>query len=253
MVRDHHEIRMGRFRPLFDYLQARADEETVSLTFAQLEEILGFALPAIARIGTREWWTVNPVKVQARSWQAAGRHPHPDEQHVHFVRSDSIAWVSSSAARHSAERRRKYALDRLNDQSADEQFRREVSHGWWEPHLVYVIHYAEAGLYKVGLTHHATDRIRDLVRIGGVVVETLNVPNRWVASVLENEVLLSVNDARVEPPLWIAQVAGPTEFWRDDVKPAPLLKTVLATIGDVTRHWGTSIDRAAAHVSSAER
>jgi hypothetical protein len=46
----------GKYRSLYDYLEQRY-AQTVVLTFAEMESLLGFALPDIARTDTA-WWTV---------------------------------------------------------------------------------------------------------------------------------------------------------------------------------------------------
>lgn len=55
--------------------------DTVVLTFAQIEDLLGFALPDLARVH-REWWA-NPDQnttpsAQARSWTQASRTAKPN-------------------------------------------------------------------------------------------------------------------------------------------------------------------------------
>ena len=68
------------YQSLHHYLDKRY-AETVVLTFAQIEDLLGFALPESAK-RQPEWWTnaegegtLNP---QARSWMQAGRSATPN-------------------------------------------------------------------------------------------------------------------------------------------------------------------------------
>lgn len=61
----------GKYRPLFDFLSASRSDE-VSLTLAEIEALLGDALPASAH-STRGWWS-NRARgsLQAAAWMEAG-------------------------------------------------------------------------------------------------------------------------------------------------------------------------------------
>lgn len=65
----------AEYRPLHKYLEERYAENFV-LTFAEIEDLLGFALPDSARV-TPEWWaTAEAAAVrtpQSRSWTEASR------------------------------------------------------------------------------------------------------------------------------------------------------------------------------------
>jgi hypothetical protein len=65
---------------LYTYLDKRF-ANTVVLTFAQIEDLLGFALPDLARLH-REWWANgdanNIPSAQARSWTQASRTATPN-------------------------------------------------------------------------------------------------------------------------------------------------------------------------------
>jgi hypothetical protein len=65
--------RASKYDPLRTYLTSR-HEPVVSLTFAQIERILGLPLPASAR-NYRPWWANEAAgsHVHARSWLEAGR------------------------------------------------------------------------------------------------------------------------------------------------------------------------------------
>lgn len=64
---------------LHKYLENRF-ADTVVLTFAQIEDLLGFALPDLARL-QQEWWAnadANGIpSAQARSWTQASRTATP--------------------------------------------------------------------------------------------------------------------------------------------------------------------------------
>jgi hypothetical protein len=70
----------GPYALLYTYLDRRF-ADTVVLTFAQVEDVLGFALPAAARIHT-EWWTDPSENVIAPhhsdSWTLARRTAQPN-------------------------------------------------------------------------------------------------------------------------------------------------------------------------------
>ena len=61
---------MRKYRPLGDYL-IKQHEVTVSLTFQQIEQILGFALPPSA-YNHRAWWANSLSHPQAGSWLNVG-------------------------------------------------------------------------------------------------------------------------------------------------------------------------------------
>lgn len=242
MVRDYREVQVGVYAPLFEYLQACSADAPSRLTFEQIEEIIGRPLPKRARTDGMGWWTNNPKALQARSWLAAGRHPRVMNGYIEFVSAKSISWRTGGDNLRITRRHVGLARERLNDTATLEQWAREIRDGWWEPHLVYVLHYAEVNLFKVGLTNAATQRIRTLASVGGEVIETFEVPNRLVATVLEGECLILADRFRVEPPLWIAQIAGATEFWRDSFELTPLEQIFQRACGAETGGaWSVSI------------
>jgi len=63
------------YKRLYTFLQGRYADRLV-LTFAQIEDLLGFPLPAPARV-EREWWsraaTGATQSVQSESWAGASR------------------------------------------------------------------------------------------------------------------------------------------------------------------------------------
>jgi len=63
---------MAKYRPLAKFLEDSARTEgTVILSFAQIEDVTGTALPASAR-AYRSWWGNDSYHVQAVAWRAAG-------------------------------------------------------------------------------------------------------------------------------------------------------------------------------------
>ena len=67
----------GKYQSLYQYLKDRY-ANTVVLTFAQIEDLLGFTLPDSARVHP-EWWAnpdpsdLTPPQPQSRSWTLASR------------------------------------------------------------------------------------------------------------------------------------------------------------------------------------
>ena len=66
------------YRPLYEFLNSRFADRVV-LTFAQIEDLLGFPIPSIARTDT-EWWTATdrPDTEHRRVWQQAQRSALPN-------------------------------------------------------------------------------------------------------------------------------------------------------------------------------
>jgi hypothetical protein len=65
----------GEYQLLYQYLRDRFSDRLV-LTFGQIEDLLGFALPAPARV-QRDWWgtsdSVADRSKQSDAWTLAGR------------------------------------------------------------------------------------------------------------------------------------------------------------------------------------
>ena len=84
---DPRGVMSGAYLPLYRYLHDRY-ADTVVLTFAQIESLIGFTLPDLAR-QREEWWT-KPDPGLARpgyadSWILAGRTAHPNLMAVNVV------------------------------------------------------------------------------------------------------------------------------------------------------------------------
>ena len=58
----------GQYRLLYTFLEHRYSN-TVALTFGQIEDLIGFPLPDVARTD-REWWTATPDTSEPRHSQA---------------------------------------------------------------------------------------------------------------------------------------------------------------------------------------
>ncbi len=93
-----------------------------------------------------------------------------------------------------------------------------------EPHRVYLVHFPELAVMKVGLTHDRHDRrLLDHALGGGRTVETVAVPDRETARRVERYV-------RALYARWVTGDVGPEEFpqggwtetWADDAPPLDL-------------------------------
>jgi hypothetical protein len=73
-------VMAGKYLLLYKYLENRY-ADTVVLTFAQIEDLLGFALPDRARLH-REWWTAAETSADgpnySDSWILASRTALPN-------------------------------------------------------------------------------------------------------------------------------------------------------------------------------
>jgi hypothetical protein len=77
-VKPRGRVMSGKYLLLYDYLENRY-ANTVVLTFAEIEDLLGFALPEQARL-EREWWTNLDVTNYSDSWMLASRTATPNLQ-----------------------------------------------------------------------------------------------------------------------------------------------------------------------------
>ena len=76
----HASRTAGRYRLLYEYLEHRYAMSVV-LTFGQIEDLLGFTLPDVARTD-QEWWTtpdLSPAEAQCSdAWTLASRTAKPN-------------------------------------------------------------------------------------------------------------------------------------------------------------------------------
>ncbi|MEO8483459.1 MAG: hypothetical protein ABI634_14700 [Acidobacteriota bacterium] len=72
------------YRPLFTYLDRRFADNVV-LTFAEIEDLLGFPLPEQAHLQAA-WWTGGSDSVQSAAWTGAKRTAEPS------LRAHSVAF-----------------------------------------------------------------------------------------------------------------------------------------------------------------
>jgi len=80
VTRAEESPRSGRSAPLHKYLEDRFADAVV-LTFAEIEDLAGFALPDLARLSS-DWWTApDPDFSHSRfadSWLQANRTARPN-------------------------------------------------------------------------------------------------------------------------------------------------------------------------------
>jgi hypothetical protein len=76
----HGCTKAGKYRWLYEYLEKRY-ANTVVLTFGQIEDLLGFSLPDLART-EQKWWTIADLSTaEARcsdAWTLARRTARPN-------------------------------------------------------------------------------------------------------------------------------------------------------------------------------
>jgi hypothetical protein len=81
----------GKYNSLYEYLEHRY-ANTVVLTFAQIEDLLGFTLPDSARVD-QEWWANkdpnDPLQPHSRSWTSRTATPNLQAQTVVFERAQN--------------------------------------------------------------------------------------------------------------------------------------------------------------------
>jgi hypothetical protein len=79
-AKPHGRVMSGKYLLLYTYLENRY-ANTVVLTFAEIEDLLGFALPDLARLH-QEWWTDTALNVAGSnysdSWILASRTAMPN-------------------------------------------------------------------------------------------------------------------------------------------------------------------------------
>ena len=79
-AKPHGRVMRGKYLLLYQYLENRY-ANTVVLTFAEIEDLLGFALPDQARLH-REWWTDRKTSTgesnYSDSWILASRTATPN-------------------------------------------------------------------------------------------------------------------------------------------------------------------------------
>ena len=76
----HGYNKAGKYRWLYEYLEKRY-ANTVVLTFGQVEDLLGFALPDLARTDQKWWTTSDSNTVESRcsdAWRLANRTARPN-------------------------------------------------------------------------------------------------------------------------------------------------------------------------------
>ena len=71
---------MSKYEPLADYLRSHGGE-ACSLTFVEIERVIGCSLPASAR-KHRPWWGNDRTHTQARAWMRAGFVAEPASQRI---------------------------------------------------------------------------------------------------------------------------------------------------------------------------
>ena len=109
---------MKKYEPLGEYLSGiRASQESVTLTFHEVEKIIGARLPPSA-VAHREWWANQEYGSRSPHWQAAGFKVDVVNQEKRIVtfRRDRTVTEADSAA----ERALEAALREINSRAGKE-------------------------------------------------------------------------------------------------------------------------------------
>lgn len=78
----------AKYRGLTEYLLS-SNETRVTLSYSQIEEILGFALPDTARKFKQSYWANTETHSYASSWMAVGYKTRVD------VESDTVTFIKN--------------------------------------------------------------------------------------------------------------------------------------------------------------
>lgn len=208
-----------RYSPLSDYLSGVSPDQCAVMSFAEIEKVIGCPLPTHA-LENVDWWRPIPKTPQGRSWLRADRRADVD------LRAETVAFVFEVFKRGQSldelKLMRDYWLAFARRELAAPGNFSNVERGWWEPHLVYLIHFAAEATFKVGLTRIGSTRVHRLAGRRGQLVDSIEVANRWAALVVEHHVLELIWDAWKRPDRFATGDQGETERWSDWLVPPPL-------------------------------
>lgn len=229
------------YSPLGDYLRTVSAEEDAVLSFVDVEALIGRSLPPAAR-ANEAWWGSIPRQPQSRAWLRADRRASVD------LTAETVTFVFEVFSRgldlEQLKRTRSYWLAHARDALVDIDYYGNAERGWWEPHVVYLIHYPAESVFKVGLTRVGTNRISKLTGSRGRLVDQLSVANRWAALVVEHHVLELVWDAWKPPARFASGERGETEQWADWLVPPPLSAVCDSLVEDrQAPGWDVSVYR----------
>ena len=213
---------------LRDYLRAHPASQSVTLSLEHLHQLLHPTVPAAQRMSTG-WWRQT---VRSRWWSYATEGfvaaIDIEQREVLFKRLAAPAPSLTELRVARARRRRRALLDLMSPHHpADFNLVR------LRPHDVYLIHFPTEGCFKVGLTHSTSHRINQFSRHGGIVVDRVTVDNKFLAEIIEVDVLALTEDwhrlgDRERPG------KGYTEMWSDRGPTVDLERVKLQTTDPVT-------------------
>ena len=155
---------------------------------------------------------VDPVAVEAADCRV-GRDidvEHPGRPSEHPPATTALPRLTE--LRLARARRRRAALLVLT--SLQDGFDHRTAIGL-RTHEVYLIHFPEEGCFKVGLTHSTSHRISLFSRHGGIVVDRVAVDNKFLAEIVEVDVL-DLTETWHQLGDRERPGSGYTEMWSDD-------------------------------------
>lgn len=230
--------------PLTDYLAAIADDEDAVVSFADIADLIGRELPIQARTDDA-WWGSNPRHPHSVAWLRVDRRAHVDlkgetvtfSHHV-FERGNGLEATMRQRLGWA-----EYARSCLAREDVPDMNHPHVANGYWEPHHVYVLHFAREGMFKVGISRIGANRIADLSEPGVRLVERIELANQWAAKILEFYVLELAWEAWVRPHRFSTGRKGETERWLDWLRP-PALADLVESLAERQRPcWNVSVFR----------
>lgn len=208
-----------RYSPLSEYLRAVSPDQRAVMSFAEIEKVIGSPLPERA-FENVDWWRPIPRSPQGRAWLRADRRADVN------LSAETVTFVFEVFKRGQSldelKLMRDYWLAFARRELAAPGDFSNAERGWWEPHLVYRIHFAAEATFKVGLTRIGSTRVHSLAGRRGHLVDSIEVANRWAALVVEHHVLELVWDAWKRPDRFATGDQGETERWSDWLVPPPL-------------------------------
>lgn len=88
---------MYQYQPLKNHLAAQPSPQ-VTMSFSQIERVLGRPLPPSARgVSKRQWWANTDTHSQAKAWLEAGRTAKLD------IRNDAVTFVRQESRKEASE------------------------------------------------------------------------------------------------------------------------------------------------------
>jgi hypothetical protein len=193
-----------------DHLHANFEWQLVTVTFAELNELLEGLLPA-QHLESQAWWE---QVITSRRWQRVtkGRTTEIDlhRRELRFRSTGGPQLLTVDGLRHRRSHRRRRAFA---DLIAPRRHGLDPTQKW-QAHEVYLLHFPAERCFKVGLTRSGSGRIEAFVRRGGIVIQRVEVENGPLAEIVEADALTLAEEWH-RPGDPHRAGGGYTEMWSD--------------------------------------